>query len=314
VKDGKAYWDLTGSTLFHSWGLPGQVEVTALVLRALGAFSPQGEKSPARELTNQGLIFLAHAQDHYGVWYSGQTTWNVLNAMLELTKKSLGDDQEVEARIVVNGKLAKTVEIPQGKQSIGPIYLDLSNYIAAGKNKIEIQAARPIGMTGAQVSADYYVPWTRASDREAWKPEGAQALRLAVHFDKTQARPGEPIDCQVEVERIGRQGWGMMLAEIGVPPGAEVDRESLESAVAASGWELNHYEVLPDRIVIYVWPRAGGTKFHFSFKPRFEMRAYSAPSTLYDYYNPEAYVVVAPETFDIRASQPTAIAEKATRR
>jgi hypothetical protein len=76
--------------------------------------------------------------------------------------------------------------------------------------------------------------------------------------------------------------------------------------------ELNHYEVLPDRIVVYAWPRAGGTKFHFSFKPRFEMRAYSAPSTLYDYYNPEAYVAVAPEMFHINASQPTAIAERAT--
>jgi hypothetical protein len=145
-------------------------------------------------------------------------------------------------------------------------------------------------------------------------PEGRQALRLAVHFDKTQASPGDAIDCRVEVERIGGQGWGMMLAEIGVPPGSDVDRASLENAVAASGWQLNHYEVLPDRILVYVWPSAGGTKFHFSFKPRFEMHAYSAPSTLYDYYNPEAYVAIAPEMFHIGAVQPRAVAETAGKR
>jgi A-macroglobulin TED domain/Alpha-2-macroglobulin family/Carboxypeptidase regulatory-like domain/MG2 domain/A-macroglobulin receptor binding domain len=310
VKDGMAYWELSGSTLFHSWGLPGQVEVTALVLRALHAFSSPDDQGQTRELTNQGLLFLARKQDQYGVWYSGQTTWNVLNIMLELTKGSLSGDQAVEARIVVNGKLAKPIEIPEDKRSTGPIYLDLTNYIAAGRNKVEIQVTKPIALAGAQISADYYVPWTSVSGREAWKPEGAQALRLAVRFDKTAASPGEPIDCKVEVERVGRYGWGMMLAEIGVPPGADVDRVSLESAVAASGWELNHYEVLPDRIVVYVWPKAGGTKFHFIFKPRFEMRAYSAPSSLYDYYNPEAYVVVAPEIFHISAAQPTAAAEK----
>jgi A-macroglobulin complement component/alpha-2-macroglobulin family protein/carboxypeptidase family protein/MG2 domain-containing protein/A-macroglobulin receptor len=310
VKDGMAYWELSGSTLFHSWGLPGQVEVTALVVHALHAFSPPGDQGPTHEIANQGLLFLARKQDQYGVWYSGQTTWNVLNVMLESTKESLNADQAVEARIIVNGKLAKPVEIPQEKQSTGPIYLDLTNYIAAGKNKVEIQAGKPIALAGAQVSADYYVPWTSVSGREARKSEGAQALRLAVHFDKTEASPGESIDCKVEVERIGRYGWGMMLAEIGLPPGADVDRASLESAVTASGWELNHYEVLPDRVVVYLWPRAGGTKFHFIFKPRYEMRAYSAPSTLYDYYNPEANVVVAPEIFHISASQLAAIVEK----
>jgi len=279
------------------------------VVRALHAFSTPGDQGPTHQLTNQGLLFLARKQDQHGVWYSGQTTWNVLNVMLELTRRS-SSDQPVETRIVVNGKLVKAIEIPEDKRSSGPIYVDLTNYLALGKSKIEIQTAKPIALAGAQVSANYYVPWNSVSGREAEKPEGAKALRLAVHFDKTEARPGEPIDCNVQVERIGRYGWGMLLAEIGVPPGADVDRASLESAVAASGWELNHYEVLPDRIVVYVWPRAGGTKFHFLFKPRFEMRAYGAPSTLYDYYNPEAYVVVAPEIFHINASQLTAIVEK----
>jgi hypothetical protein len=91
----------------------------------------------------------------------------------------------------------------------------------------------------------------------------------------------------------------MMIAEIGLPPGADVDRQSLDAAVEASGGTLNHYDILPDRIVAYLWPQAGGTTFHFRFRPRFAMNAKSAPSLLYDYYNPDARVAVTPTIFRV---------------
>jgi len=85
-----------------------------------------------------------------------------------------------------------------------------------------------------------------------------------------------------------------MLAEIGLPPGADVDRSSLETAL------IKQYDVLPDRLVLYLWPEAGGVKFDFKFRPRFGLNAKSAASVLYDYYNPEARTVVPPATFRIR--------------
>jgi hypothetical protein len=79
-----------------------------------------------------------------------------------------------------------------------------------------------------------------------------------------------------------------------------VDRASLEKAMKQSGWELSQYDVLPDRVIVYLWPRAGGTKFSFTFRPRYGIRAQTAPSLLYDYYNPEARVVIAPTRFVVR--------------
>ncbi|MDQ3686581.1 MAG: hypothetical protein M3430_13430 [Acidobacteriota bacterium] len=92
----------------------------------------------------------------------------------------------------------------------------------------------------------------------------------------------------------------MLLAEIGLPPGADVDRQSLERAMEESGWSISHYDVLPDRLVVYLWPQGGGTKFDFKFRPRFGLNAQSAPSLLYDYYNPEARAVVPPVRFVVR--------------
>src|SRR6266496_2650068 len=90
-------------------------------------------------------------------------------------------------------------------------------------------------------------------------------LRLSARFNKTVARVGDEIVCHVEAERFGFHGYGMMLAEIGLPPGVDVDRVSLEKAMADSDWSISQYDVLPDRVVIYLWPRAGSINFDFKF-------------------------------------------------
>jgi hypothetical protein len=43
----------------------------------------------------------------------------------------------------------------------------------------------------------------------------------------------------------------MMLAEIGVPPGSEVDRGSLEKAMKDSGWDVNQFDEQPDRVIVH---------------------------------------------------------------
>jgi A-macroglobulin receptor binding domain len=50
---------------------------------------------------------------------------------------------------------------------------------------------------------------------------------------------------------------------------------------------LSRYEVLSDRVVFYLWPKASGASFDFSLQTRMPMQAKSAASVLYDYYNPE---------------------------
>ncbi|HNU09459.1 MAG TPA: hypothetical protein PKO33_16950, partial [Pyrinomonadaceae bacterium] len=60
---------------------------------------------------------------------------------------------------------------------------------------------------------------------------------------------------------------------------------------------IGRYEVLPDRLQLYLWAKPGGTKFSFSFKPRYGINAQTPASVLYDYYNEEAKATVAPIRF-----------------
>ncbi|HTD22453.1 MAG TPA: alpha-2-macroglobulin family protein [Terriglobales bacterium] len=298
-RDGEAYWELQRNTPFYGWGTAGQVETTALVLRALAQ-----DENHANPLLFDGLRFLLQEKDRYGVWYSGQATVNVLKTLIDLTDISGAINKgENPAEIKVNGKTAKTITIPSGKEIVSPIIVDLSEFFSPGEDQVELTGTSDAARSSAQLVSTYYVPWSASTAGKGMdeKHGDSDILHLSVHYDKTEARIGEEIHCQVDVERIGFRGYGMMLAEIGLPPAADVDRESLDKAIENAGWSLNHYDVLPDRLVAYVWPHYGGgaTHFEFAFRPRMGEVAQTAPSLLYDYYNPEARAVVEPTKFVI---------------
>jgi hypothetical protein len=60
-------------------------------------------------------------------------------------------------------------------------------------------------------------------------------------------------------------------------------------------------DILPDKVLVYLWPTAGGTTFTFRFRPRMAMEAKNAPSALYDYYNPDARLVIQPVRFRVQS-------------
>ena len=121
-----------------------------------------------------------------------------------------------------------------------------------------------------------YEPWGNA--------RAAKDLALETRYSSVAASINEPVTCDVVVSRPSFQGYGMMIAEIGLPPGAEVDRGTLASILNDPKSGVDSFEVAPDHVTFYVWPRAADSKFRFVFRPRFAMRARTAQSVLYDYF------------------------------
>ena len=329
------YWSLETNTPFYGWGLAGRVETTALVVQALARYgsepeairgpqagSPRGVvvatgpgvkredagETPALPATDNlvrgGLLFLLREKDRYGVWYSTQATINVLDALLVLLARDVNtaSDRPRSAEIIVNGRTVKSIEMPAPNRLVSPIAIDLSQFLTMGANRVELKRARGSSPASVQAVAIYYLPWREsvATQEANWRANGSSGLRLVTKFDQTESKISDQINCHVEAERIGFRGYGMMLAEIGLPPGADVDRASLEQAMKGSDWSISQYDILPDRVVVYLWPRAGGTKFDFKFRPRFGLNAQTAASIVYDYYNPEARAIVAPTRFVVK--------------
>jgi hypothetical protein len=301
-----SYWTLETNTPFYGWGLTGRIETTALVLQA---FENASENNAAEDpIISRGLFFLLRNQDRLGIWFSTQATVNVLDALRALTgrrKSGSPPDNRLQANsvasILVDGHQVLTINLPGPDELTAPVTVDLSKVVSPGAHHLEIRRGAGSAQASLQLITNYYVPWVHtAMDQDSHhEDKSSDTLRLRVQYDKQAAKVSEGIRCSVDAERIGFRGYGMMLAEIGLPPGAEVDRSSIETAIKESGWDINQYEVLPDRLVIYLWPHAGGTKFSFTFKMRFGLKALTPPSTLYDYYNPEAHAVVEPTLFAV---------------
>ena len=290
------YWALETNTPFYGWGLAGRVETTALVVQAFSRFCSleEGNCDANNELVKHALLFLLKQKDRYGVWYSTQATINVLDTMLTVfATNNAGRGSDTEAQIEINGRVVQTVKIPETRGPASPITVPITSFLAIGKNRIEIKRSDGRAFSSVQALATYYVPWTDKQDKNS-----STELRLLTSCDKTESKIGDSITCHVEAERVGFRGYGMLLAEIGLPPGADVDRRSLETA--RKDWTIMQYDVLPDRILLYLWPRAGGIKFDFQFRPRFGLAAKTAPSVMYDYYNPESRVVVPPVKFLVK--------------
>jgi hypothetical protein len=291
VPEGSAvYWKLETNKPFYGWGTAGRIETTAMVLQLLTRVA-KSELKPTPDVVSKGLLFLLKNKDRYGVWYSTQTTINVLDSFLAILASD-GPPQPQNLQVIVNGTALP--DIPVAADRIEPVIVDLAGKLSPTSNSIEVRGAANAPLM-AQAVATHYIDW-RDSKSTNMDIGGSSALRLDYKCDKTNPAILEEVTCSVEAERIAFRGYGMLLAEIGTPPGVDVSRESLEAALQ-NDWSLSRYDILPDRIVLYMWSKPGGTKFSFKFRPRYRINAQTPASIVYDYYNPEAHATVAPLRF-----------------
>ena len=209
------YWSLETNTPFYGWGGRG-TGTTALVLRL-------SNRPPARRRSNCGVVcrylVLLRNQDQYGIWYTRS------------------HDQRTHA--IRNGSASPVRHEPR-----------IVRHCTSGWNSWPKSRCHPnASVAAAGTSRNFLAGQSRHhGDPRRWRTEGvgatrshllhpvdpvhgksgagarkrtAEALRLSVKYDKTNASVGEAITCTVKAERVDFRGYGMMLAEIGLPPGAE---------------------------------------------------------------------------------------------
>jgi hypothetical protein len=266
------------------------VESTALVVSALARWRKAGRTDAALDtLIDRGALFLLQNTAAEGGWATSQSTVRALMALLD-TWRQLDDRAAAQVEVQVNGASAGQVPLPAGHTVQAPLSLDISSLLRAGDNRISLGGfgARALQV---QVTARWYEPWGHQ------RP--AKDLNMTVHYSALAAAIDDSVACGVTISRPAFRGYGMMIAEVGLPPGAEVDRGVLEDIVGDGKNGVDSYEVAPDHVTFYVWPRAADVKFRFLFRPRYAMKARAAQSVLYDFYNPDERMVLAPERFSV---------------
>jgi Large extracellular alpha-helical protein len=298
------HWDVDGSLPFYTWGWISSLETSAVVAQSLLTTSLNEED---RATVNAVIQYLIEKEDASGVWYSGQTTTRVLKALLPFaTAQIKAAPSEGPLTIQINGKPLNAEDqghLHENSQLLdAPQTLDVTTYLKPGTNDVAFSAGTGSMFASAQLSTTFYVPW-KAPQNPGTRIGVDYGLDFGVHCASGESTVGKPIVCDVNERRFGSSSYGMLLAEVGLPPGADVDRERL-AQLQADG-TIGRYELAPDHITFYTWSaNPAGTHFSFSFTPRFAISAKAAPSVLYDYYNPEERVVSVPQHFDVLAATP----------
>lgn len=291
-EEGTEYWDLRGNTPFHGWGRAGRIETTALALSALSRWRRHaGDDPQLASLIDHGALFLLRSRDKSGLWLSTQATIRVLEALLDAFP-ARDDSQAFAVEIRMNGASAGRIPVPAGRTIQGPVAVDVSRFVKPGVNELSFSAPAGHATTQIQFAAEWYQRWTG--------PKTSHELGMTARYSIHDTSPNQPVRCDITISRPAFRGYGMMIAEIGLPPGADVDRGTLTDLLEDRNSGVDSFEVAPDRVIFYVWPRAEDSKIRFTFRPRYPIHALTAPAVLYDYYNPDARVILPPEMFSVR--------------
>ena len=96
----------------------------------------------------------------------------------------------------------------------------------------------------------------------------------------------------------------MPIITVGLPPGVDVDRAALDDGVRSHAFAK--YELSPQRVVLYLQslPAAQAVSFAVPLVARLPGRVAVPPSSVYEYYVPEAEVVSQPSLLTVQEARP----------
>ena len=123
-------------------------------------------------------MFLLKNKDRYGVWYSTQTTINVLDAFLAtLAENQSSAPLQNEIQILLNGEVLQNLTI--SPDQIAPITLDFKEKLNESANNLEIKSSVNSPLM-AQIVQTHYIDWRDAeiSNRQIHQRIAADSPRL----------------------------------------------------------------------------------------------------------------------------------------
>jgi 5-hydroxyisourate hydrolase-like protein (transthyretin family) len=267
-QDGAVYWESNIPSVTFSRGNGADIEATGLATYAL---IKSGKYS---DVVSKALTYLIRSKDARGVWY---TTQGTVIALRSLVAALGGSAEEVDAQIAValNGKEIKKLKITDENADLMH-QIDLTEFLEK-TNEVSITVQGEGNFMYEIVNA-YYIPW-KELPRPAQPP-----FTINVDYDRTQLTINDMVDVDVEV-RLNRAGTAqMVMVDLGIPPGFEVQTPSLNELV---GKKIQKYSLTPRQLIIYLdeVDSKKPVRLSYSIKAKYPIKAKIRASRVYEYYN-----------------------------
>lgn len=259
-----------GQSLSYARGDSLTTETTALTVLAM-----MKTKQFANE-ANQSLVYIIKAKDPNGTWGSTQATILALKAMIA---GSGGQPMKGVARftVSVNGKKVADGEVSEKNSDVMQLF-DLKDHTVVGNNDVVIDVEGESNMM-YQVVGRHFAPWK--SEAQA-KP----VIDVSVDYDRTRLSTSDMLKAKATLKYNGTTPTYMVIVDLGIPPGFNVDAGDFAEMVAAK--KVQKFSVTSRQVTLYL----GDVKpndvltFEYGLKPKFPVKAKTPATVAYEYYTP----------------------------
>ena len=279
VEKDVAYWRSAGPTFTSAQNGSADLETTAMAAYAL-------VKSGRHvDLTNKAITYLIRSKDSFGTWQTTQATvWSLKTLLLAMQRAA----QEIDATVTVqiNGKQAGEFRITQQDYEVVR-QVDAKQLIQAGANEVKI-TLKGKGSALYQIVSRYYMPW------ELVRPPAQELLSIDVTYDRKSLRTDDILTAHVSVVNNDPRTCNMVVVDLGVPPGFEVQAEDLQRLVDKG--MIQKYTIAARQIIVYLDKLASRKPLELEYRLRakFPIKAATPASQVYRYYNPEIKATAKP--------------------
>jgi hypothetical protein len=299
TEEGKvAYWNNKTPTFTGAQGGSADIETTGLAVYALLRSGRYGA------LVNKVLTYLVQHKDPQGTWGSTQATVWALRALLAGMDKATGETNG-EAIIRLNGRQVSAFAItPRDSDVMRQV--ELKEHVQSGENRVEIKwsgAGSPL----YAISSNYYLPWHGGQDDGSHSGQAGDKspLQVEVSYDRTELAVNDIVTCRVKVRNTKLLAADMVLVDLGVPPGFEVQAEDL--AELAGSKKIQKFSLTGRQVIVYLEKVGAGETLglEYRLKAKLALKAKTPKSVVYEYYTPSIRSESKPVAMVVNGVNPT---------
>lgn len=274
-----ACWKAGAGTVTFSQGGAADIETTALAAIAF----LNASRYP--QTTGKALTYLIRQKSPQGHWGGTQATILCLKALM-LSLGSRTERVDATIAIALNGEPVSELVITPEDSDVMRL-VDLGEQTRAGRNTVTL-GFEGEGSMLYQVVGRFYTPWTRLMPED-------EPMSIEVAYDKTELAVNDMVAVQVTVTNHRPAAAQMVIVDLGIPPGFDVQAAGLDQLVKDG--TIEKYELTGRQIIVYFEEIAGNgvVEFAYELRARFPLRAQSPSSRVYQYYNPEIEGTASPQ-------------------
>ncbi len=282
LKGDTMHWEAEASMSFAR-GNHASVETTAWACLALlkdGRFSQE---------LNKALNWLIEQKDPNGTWGTTHGTVMALKALLYSLQSRT---QKADATVIihVNDEQAEKIEITPEYSDIFR-QINVSQFAKANENEVEITLEGE-GQLLYQIVGKYFMPWQ--------EHEAKDSFDIKVEYDRSELRRNDTVTAQIIANNKLPFPAEMVMIDIGIPPGFQVQTPDLDEYV--ENRTIEKYTVMSRQLLIYIKTMDGKQELTLEvpMKATLPMVAKAPESTIYEYYNPENKKTAPPQELKVK--------------